>query len=162
VNLLDSGSVPSLEADQLLEVCASAMWAKRVAAAGPYSDVDALLEQADRALAALPDAEIDAALAGHPRIGGPVDNPSSAREQAGAQNAAENVLAELADKNRAYEDKFGYVYLVCAGGRSAEELLDNLTERLENDPGTERRVMRIELTKINRQRLQRLSSQKGS
>jgi 2-oxo-4-hydroxy-4-carboxy-5-ureidoimidazoline decarboxylase len=157
VNLLDSGSMPSLRIEQLLEVCASQMWANRVAAAGPYPDVDALLEQADRVLAELPDAEIDAALAGHPRIGGPVGNPSSAREQACAQNAAEKVLAELADKNRAYEDKFGYVYLVSAGGRSAEELLDNLTGRLENDPETERGVMRAELTKINRQRLQRLS-----
>jgi 2-oxo-4-hydroxy-4-carboxy-5-ureidoimidazoline decarboxylase len=157
VNVLDSGSMPSPDVDQLLEVCASAMWAKRVAAAGPYSDIDALLEQADQVLAALPDAEIDAALTGHPRIGGPVGNPSSAREQARAQNAAEQVLAELADKNRAYEDKFGYVYLVCAAGRSAEELLDNLTGRLVNDPKTERRVMRTELTKINRQRLQGLS-----
>jgi 2-oxo-4-hydroxy-4-carboxy-5-ureidoimidazoline decarboxylase len=138
VNLLDSGSMPSLEVDQLLGVCASAIWAHRVAAGGPYSDVDALLEQVDRVLASPADAEIDAALAGHPRIGGPVDNPSSAREQAGVVGADRCIRAELADKNRAYEDEFGYVYLVCAGGRSAEELLDNLTDRLGNDPGTER------------------------
>jgi 2-oxo-4-hydroxy-4-carboxy-5-ureidoimidazoline decarboxylase len=134
VNLLDSGSMRSLEVQQLLEVCASALWARRVAAGGPYSDVDALLEQADRVLASLPDAEIDAALAGHPRIGGPVDNPSSAREQAGVVGADGRIRAELADKNWAYEDKFGYVYLVCAAGRSAEELLDNLTGRLSNNP----------------------------
>jgi 2-oxo-4-hydroxy-4-carboxy-5-ureidoimidazoline decarboxylase len=152
----------SPEVDQLLEVCASAMWAQRVAAGGPYSDVDALLEWADRVLAGLPNAEIDAALAGHPRIGGPIDNPLSAREQARAQNAAEQVRTELADKNRAYEDKFGYVYLVCADGRSAGELLDNLTERLDNDAETERRVVRTELMKINRQRLKRLSPEEGS
>jgi 2-oxo-4-hydroxy-4-carboxy-5-ureidoimidazoline decarboxylase len=160
VNLFDSGSMRSPEVDQLLEVCASAMWAQRVAAGGPYSDVDSLLEQADRVLARLPNAEIDAALAGHPRIGGPIDNPSSAREQACVQNAAEQVRTELADKNRAYEDKFGYVYLVCASGRSAEELLDNLTERLDNDAETERRVVRTELMKINRQRLKRLSKRR--
>jgi 2-oxo-4-hydroxy-4-carboxy-5-ureidoimidazoline decarboxylase len=50
---------------------------------------------------------------------------------------------------------------VCAGGRSAEELLDNLTERLDNDAETERRVVRIELMKINRQRLERLSKEEG-
>ena len=62
------------------------------------------------------------------------------------------------EKNRSYEDAFGYVYLVCASGRTAEELLAILTDRLDNDPETERRVMRIELAKINRLRLQRLLS----
>jgi len=145
--------MPSLDVDQLLEVCASPIWAQRVAAGAPYAGVDALLEQADRVLASLPDAEIDAALVGHPRIGGAVDNPSSAREQAGVVGADGAIRAELADKNRAYEDKFGFVYLVCASGRSAEELLEKLTERMDNDPQTERGVMRDELRKINRQRL---------
>jgi HIUase/Transthyretin family/OHCU decarboxylase len=72
--------------------------AQRVAAGGPYPDVDALLEQADRVLASLADAEIDTALAGHPRIGGPVDNPSSARKQAGVVGADRRIRAELADK----------------------------------------------------------------
>lgn len=154
--------MPSLEVDQLLEVCASVMWARRVAAGGPYFSVDALLEQADRVLGSLPDAEIDAALAGHPRIGGPVDNPSSAREQAGVAGADRRIHADLVDKNRAYEEKFGYVYLVCAGGRSAEEMLENLNERLANDPETERGTMRTELMKINRQRLVRLLAEEGS
>ena len=127
-------------------------------AAAPFRDVDALLDQADRVLAELPDAEIDAALDGHPRIGGPVDDASSAREQAGVATAGDDIRAELAARNRDYEDKFGYVYLVCASGRTAEELLAILTERLENDPDTERRVMRSELNKINRLRLQRLLS----
>ncbi len=110
-------------------------------------------------LAELPDAEIDAALDGHPRIGGRVDNESSAREQAGVATAGDDVRAALAAGNRAYEDRFGYVYLVCASGRSADELLAILTDRLDNDPETERRVMRNELAKINRLRLQRLLSE---
>lgn len=140
----------------LFDVCTSTIWARRVLAGGPFPDVDALLDRADRVLAELPDAEIGEALDGHPRIGGRVDNPSSAREQAGVADADGAVRDELAEKNRVYEDKFGYVYLVCASGRSAEELLAILTERLENDPETERRVMRSELAKINRLRLQRL------
>lgn len=140
----------------LFDVCTSTIWARRVLAGGPFPDVDALLDRADRVLAELPDAEIDEALDGHPRIGGRVDNASSAREQAGVADADAAVRAELAEKNRVYEDRFGYVYLVCASGRSAEELLAILTERLENDPETERRVMRSELAKINRLRLQRL------
>lgn len=118
--------------------------------------MDALLNRADRVLAELPDTEIDAALDGHPRIGATVDNASSAREQAAVATAADSVKAALAAKNAEYDEKFGYVYLVCASGRSAEELLDVLTERLHNDAETERRVMRRELAKINRLRLHRL------
>lgn len=140
----------------LFEVCSSPIWARRVLAGGPFRDTEALLDRADRVLAELPDTEIDAALDGHPRIGGRVDNASSAREQAGMATAGDDVRAELAEKNHDYEDRFGYVYLVCASGRSAGELLAILTERLDNDPETERRVMRNELAKINRLRLQRL------
>jgi 2-oxo-4-hydroxy-4-carboxy-5-ureidoimidazoline decarboxylase len=70
--------------------------------------------------------------------------------------AADQVLAALADGNRAYEQRFGHVYLVCADGRPAAELLDVLRARLANDPATERAVLRTELGKINRIRLTRL------
>ncbi|MCG7595397.1 2-oxo-4-hydroxy-4-carboxy-5-ureidoimidazoline decarboxylase [Mycobacterium sp. C3-094] len=143
----------------LFEVCSSPIWARRVLAAAPFRDADALYDRADRVLAELPDAELDAALDGHPRIGAAPDNPSSAREQARVAGADDEVKAALAAKNREYEDRFGYVYLVCASGRSAEELLTILTERLNNDPDTERRVMRSELAKINRLRLERLLSE---
>lgn len=146
----------------LFGVCSSTIWARRVLAGGPFRDADALLDRADRVLAELPDAEIDAALDGHPRIGASVSaahSPSSAREQARVADAGDAVRAELAEKNAKYDEKFGYVYLVCASGRSAEELLAILTERLENDPDTERRVMRSELAKINRLRLERLISE---
>jgi len=143
----------------LFGVCSSPIWVRRVLTAGPFADADALLDRADRVLAELPDRELEAALDGHPRIGALVDNASSAREQAGVADADDGVRAELAAKNREYDDRFGYVYLVCASGRSAEELLAILTDRLHNDPGTERRVMRNELTKINRLRLKRLLSE---
>src|SRR6476469_7941376 len=126
----------------LFGICSSPIWARRVLAGGPFRDADALLDRADRVLAELPDAEIDAALDGHPRIGARVDNASSAREQAAVTTAADSVKAELAAKNAEYDEKFGYVYLVCASGRSAEELLAILVDRLDNDPETERRVMR--------------------
>lgn len=146
----------------LFEVCSSTIWARRVVAGSPFRDAEALYDRADRVLAELPDAEIDAALDGHPRIGASVSaahSPSSAREQARVADAGEGVKAALAEKNREYEDRFGYVYLVCASGRSADELLAILTDRLDNDPETERRVMRSELAKINRLRLERLLSE---
>ncbi|MDO3638429.1 2-oxo-4-hydroxy-4-carboxy-5-ureidoimidazoline decarboxylase, partial [Mycolicibacterium arseniciresistens] len=91
-----------------------------------------------------------------PRIGGRADNAASAREQAGVLAAGDDVRAELAAKNQAYELRFGHVYLVCASGRSAEDLLAVLTDRLTNDAATERRVLRKELAEINRLRLRRL------
>lgn len=142
----------------LYEVCTSPIWARRVLAGGRFRDADALFHRADQVLAELPDAELDAALDGHPRIGARADNASSACEQARVADADDAVKAQLAEKNRLYEDTFGYVYLVCASGRTAEELLEVLTDRLDNDPETERRVMRSELAKINRLRLERLLS----
>ena len=64
--------------------------------------------------------------------------------------------SELAEGNRVYEARFGHIYLVCAAGRGAAELLQVLRERLRNDPLTERRVVRDELRKINELRLERL------
>lgn len=140
----------------LFECCSSSIWARRVAGSRPFATRDLLLDRADRVLAELPEAEIDQALDGHPRIGAKADNSSSKREQAAVQSAGEEVLTALAEANRTYEAQFGHVYLVCATGRSASELLAILEERLGNDPETERRVLRVELAKINRIRLNRM------
>ncbi|WP_280347907.1 2-oxo-4-hydroxy-4-carboxy-5-ureidoimidazoline decarboxylase [Nocardia neocaledoniensis] len=153
--LADFNDVPAEAAEAALLTCCSApRWARAVAAARPYDSVDALLAAADAALAALDDAELDEALAGHPRIGDRPTSAASAREQSGVSGAA--VFAALAEGNRAYEEKFGHLYLVCAAGRDGEELLAVLRARLDNDPTTERQVMRTELAKINRLRLTRL------
>lgn len=140
----------------LFECCSSSIWARRVAGSRPYSTRDQLLDRADRVLAELSEAEVDNALDGHPRIGDKADNASSKREQAAVQSAGADVLTALAEANRKYEAQFGHVYLVCATGRSAPELLAILDERLGNDPETERRVLRVELAKINRIRLNRM------
>lgn len=140
----------------LLGVCTSDTWAQRVLAGGPFDDAGTLIEHAERVLAGLSETDVDAALSGHPRIGDRPDNASSAREQAAVTTAGDEFRAQLALRNAEYENRFGHVYLVCASGRSAPELLVILTERLGNDPVTERRVMRAELAKINRLRLERL------
>lgn len=140
----------------LYECCSSRIWALRIAKARPFADDEALLSYADLILAELTEADLDEALAGHPRIGERPDNPSSTREQSGVADADPAVLAELAEKNKAYDEKFGHVYLVFANGRPAAELLAILNERIRNDAATERRVMRMELAKINRSRLQRM------
>ena len=142
----------------LLTVCASTRWADRVAGAAPYGTAEVLLAAADRALAALGEGDVDDALAGHPRIGERSTHAASQREQAGVGDAVRDALAE---GNREYEARFGHVYLVCASGRSGEELLAVLRSRLGNDPAYERTVVRAELGSINRLRLQRLLDEGG-
>jgi 2-oxo-4-hydroxy-4-carboxy-5-ureidoimidazoline decarboxylase len=138
---------------ELRQVCAVPRWAREVAAGRPYASVADLQFVAEAALA---DADLDQAMAGHPRIGDRDAGGASRREQSGVAGAEPSVLAALADGNRAYEERFGHVYLVCATGRSARELLDILRARLGNDPATERAVALAELAAINRLRLARL------
>ena len=143
----------------LLECCSSPQWADAVAARRPYSSPAALYAAADEAVAGLGDAELHAALAGHPRIGERAragHSASSGREQAGVASSAATTLDALADGNREYEARFGHVYLVCASGRSGAELLALLRDRLRNDPATEWDVTRAELSKINQLRLAKL------
>jgi 2-oxo-4-hydroxy-4-carboxy-5-ureidoimidazoline decarboxylase len=143
----------------LLRCCASRRWAEEVAAGRPYVGEEALLAAADAALARLGEADLDEALAGHARIGEPpsgADGSWSRREQSRVSAASDETLAALAEHNRAYEERFGHVYLVCATGMEAGELLAVLRRRLRNDAATERRVLRAELGKINRLRLGRL------
>ena len=141
---------------ELHQVCAAPRWARQVAASRPYPDLAALQAAAETALT---DADLDEAMAGHPRIGDRTAGGASRREQSGVAGADPAVLAALADGNRAYEERFGHVYLVCAAGRGAEELLGVLRARLGNDPVTERAVLRRELGRINRLRLERMVAQ---
>lgn len=143
----------------LLDCCSSPQWAHAVAAGRPYSSAVALYDAADAAVNELDDAELHAALAGHPRIGeraGAGHTASSGHEQAGVAQSSTATLAALVEANQAYEARFGHVYLVCADGRSGEELLAVLRARLTNDPTTEWATTRDELGKINRIRLARL------
>lgn len=137
----------------LLACCAAPRWAEEVTAGRPYRSIEALHAAAE---AALTDADVADGLAGHPRIGERTADRGSQREQRGVSGASTEVLAALAEGNREYERRFGHVYLVCATGRGAEELLGVLRERLGNDPDTERAVMRGELVAINRLRLDRM------
>ena len=146
--------MPDGEARQALRgVCASTSWADAVASKRPFTAPEDLHAAADGALVALEETDLDEALAGHPRIGERSGSASSRREQSGVADETREAFAEA---NAEYEKRFGHVYLVCASGRSGDELLGLLRQRLANDPATERRVAREELGKINRLRLQRL------
>ncbi|MDN5854021.1 MAG: 2-oxo-4-hydroxy-4-carboxy-5-ureidoimidazoline decarboxylase [Actinomycetia bacterium] len=140
----------------LLGVCASTRWADEVVRGRPYASVADLYARSDRAVRALDDDALGEALAGHPRIGDRPDSAVSAREQASMADAATSIADRIRAGNLAYEERFGHVYLVCASGKSPDELLAILESRLHNDPATERGVVLDELAAINRLRLGRL------
>jgi 2-oxo-4-hydroxy-4-carboxy-5-ureidoimidazoline decarboxylase len=150
--------------DKLRSCCAAESWVEEMVIGRPYRSEAALYAASDHATAELDDRGLEQALAGHPRIGDRAsahggDGRSAAwsrGEQAGVATAGADVLGELAAANAAYEQRFGHVYLVCASGRSATELLAVCRARLDNDPETERGVVLGELAKINRLRLGKL------
>jgi OHCU decarboxylase len=128
-----------------------------VAAARPFADAAALAASADAVWESLGPEDWLEAFAAHPRIGDRLDGSSpSSREQAGVGGASAGVLEALAEGNRAYERRFGHVFLVSASGRGAEELLAALRQRLGNDPEAELRIAADEQRKITRLRLESL------
>ncbi|MCH0566028.1 MULTISPECIES: 2-oxo-4-hydroxy-4-carboxy-5-ureidoimidazoline decarboxylase [unclassified Streptomyces] len=141
----------------LHEVCASTTWAKRLLAARPYATADALYAAGDAATAELTAQDLEEAMAGHPPIGRPKPgDPTSAREQRGMAGASEELRSRMLELNLAYQEKFGHVFLICATGRTAEQMRDAVEERIGNSPEQEREIVRTELGKINRIRLARL------
>ncbi|MEU6245949.1 2-oxo-4-hydroxy-4-carboxy-5-ureidoimidazoline decarboxylase [Glycomyces sp. NPDC047010] len=160
----------------LTACCASPAWAERLAAARPYDTLAALTGAALAAFDALDDTEIRRAVDAHPRIGGGAKRPlavpagnagvaADARgrgparpsgpeaewsrgEQARAMTAGAAVQAALAEANAAYEHRFGHVFLICATGLAAEDILAAARRRLANDEAAERAETRAELRKI--------------
>ncbi len=150
--------------EELLACCSSARWVAEVASGRPFASNDEIIARSDASVAGLTQADLEQALAGHPRIG---DRPRagtaawSRQEQAGVEAADQAIVRALAEGNEAYERRFGHIYLVCATGRSGAELLALLRERLGNDPAAEWDVMRRELGQINRIRLRKLLEAAG-
>ncbi|MFI1167716.1 2-oxo-4-hydroxy-4-carboxy-5-ureidoimidazoline decarboxylase [Streptomyces sp. NPDC020801] len=141
----------------LLEACAATAWAERLLAGRPYATPEGLYAASDAAMAELTGADLQEAMSGHPPIGRPKPgDPASAREQRGMAGASEELRAEMLELNLAYQERFGHVFLICATGRTGEQMRDAVRERIGNPPGQEREIVRAELGKINRIRLARL------
>ena len=149
-------ALPDSEAVGVLLGCCSAPgWARRVAGARPFGSVDALLAAADAAWAARQPGELEAAMAGHPRIGERSLSAQSRQEQSGVGSDPGTIQA-LREANAAYEDRFGHVFLICATGRGPDEILAELRRRMAHDPPTELEVAAAEIGKINALRLRKL------
>jgi OHCU decarboxylase len=155
--------LPSAKAEAvLLDCCGCARWAASVSALRPFADARSLFEAADAHWRSLAREDWLEAFSHHPQIGEkPSTGPESHRrwaegEQKGARAAIEDVKTRMAQGNQSYYDKFGYIYIVCATGKSAEEMLALLEQRLQNDPAWELPIAAEQQRQITRLRLEKL------
>lgn len=149
---------------EVFKCCGSKQWAQRMIEARPFNSLDQLTEQADRIWWALEASDWLEAFRSHPRIGekkaaatiSAESQKWSEAEQAGVQESTRETIESLQRLNHDYEEKFGYIYIVCATGKSSEEMLAILRGRLGNDPDKELRVAAAEQAKITQLRLTKL------
>ncbi|WP_210508475.1 2-oxo-4-hydroxy-4-carboxy-5-ureidoimidazoline decarboxylase [Naasia sp. SYSU D00057] len=136
-------------------------WVDEVAAQAPFRDVEELSRAGREAATPLSDAELDEAVAHHPRIGEQAAGTGTAQrlsagEQGGLGAADEGLDAAIARGNRVYEERFGRVFLIRAAGRSREEVADELQRRLTNAPDEEAEEAKEQLRQIMEIRLRAL------
>jgi 2-oxo-4-hydroxy-4-carboxy-5-ureidoimidazoline decarboxylase len=144
----------------LAPCCASRRWLDLMVSDRPYVVLPALMSAGESALSGLDWADILEALAAHPRIGqraaGPdLESSWSRGEQSGAATADRPTADALLRGNADYDERFGFVFLICATGLSADQILTQLTRRLANDPDVEQAEVRTELAKIVAIRLEK-------
>ena len=149
---------------ELLQCCGSRRWAQQMSNDRPYSTLDALITHADRLWWSLTPADWLEAFRSHPKIGEKKasNNVSvqsqqwSGQEQAEVDNASQQTADSLAALNRDYEEKFGFIFIICATGKTSGEMLAALQERLQHDYDTELRLAAGEQVKITELRLKKL------
>ncbi|MGY1605938.1 MULTISPECIES: 2-oxo-4-hydroxy-4-carboxy-5-ureidoimidazoline decarboxylase [unclassified Geodermatophilus] len=155
-------SEPADAAVEQLRGCnAAPRFAAELVAGRPFPDTDTLVRRAGEVARALPWDEVSLALATHPRIGDRVEGSSaeaaaSRREQGSMGGADDDTRAAIVEGNRAYEERFGHVYLIRAAGRSPEEMLAELRRRLDNDADAERAEVVEQLAQITELRVRGL------
>jgi OHCU decarboxylase len=148
--------------DALLACCSAKRWAQSMVALRPFQSVETLSLTADEVWSTMEEADWMEAFSSHPRIGErkAASQPGrsttwSEQEQSGASGAANKVLAQLAEGNATYEQRFGFTYIVCATGKSAEEMLGILERRLANDRAAELREAAEQQRQINQIRMRK-------
>jgi allantoicase len=148
----------------LFDCCGSKKWVEQILARRPFQSAEQLFDASDKIWASLSRREWLAAFRHHPPIGAAQAKGKqsetarrwSASEQSVAQKASPETLAVLTAANQAYQAAFGYVFLISAQGKTSEEILKNLQQRLSNNPEVELRNAAEEQRKITRLRLEKL------
>lgn len=160
---LNTLTQPQLK-QELLKCCGSSTWVKMMMTYFPADTMEELLEEADEIWYECSEDDWKEAFAHHPKIGD-VESltkkfASTAQwasgEQSGVNVASKETIEALAEGNKKYEEKFGYIFIVCATGKSAAEMLAVLQSRLSNEPEDEIKMAAEEQNKITKLRLQKL------
>jgi OHCU decarboxylase len=167
--LIDLNSMTVEEATgNFLKCCGSANWARQMAESRPFQTEQQLFDTADRVWGQLPEADWLEAFHGHPQIGEKIAEKTApaahsgevrrwaADEQSATRNADPLTMDQLARANRDYHGRFGYIFIVCATGKTTEHMLALLRQRLHNDPVKEIAVAADEQRQITRLRLEKL------
>ena len=150
--------------EELLKCCGATRWAEAVQQSRPYRKLEDLLARANEVWWSLAESDWLEAFRSHPKIGERKAAQSvaaqsqqwSAHEQRGVQDAAPDAVEKLARLNREYEEKFGFIFIVCATGKSSDEILALLEERLQNEAGAELPIAAAEQARITELRLRKL------
>jgi 2-oxo-4-hydroxy-4-carboxy-5-ureidoimidazoline decarboxylase len=152
-------------AEALQKCCGSTAWVENMAALFPVANAEALMQRATAVWNSLSEADWREAFTHHPKIGGNVEalrkkfastSQWAEGEQASVKQASQATLETLASGNTEYEQKFGYIFIVCATGKTADEMLASLQARLLNKPKDEILIAAGEQDKITRIRLEKL------
>ena len=150
--------------DTLFLCCGCSRWARKLTAARPFDGLDALKKTSDQIWAETTEADWLEAFSHHPKIGDVKSLEKkfastaawASGEQASVQQASSEIIQRLAQGNKDYEDRFGFIFIVCATGKSAPEMLELLEQRLPNERETELRIAAGEQNKITHIRLDKL------
>ena len=151
----------------LLTCCSSVKWVDKMIDYRPYGNLEELLEKAAEIFRDLDQTDWLEAFSHHARLGRQKKQESSEKkdlsqwerqEQAGTSMATDNILNELEEANIEYENKFGFLFLLCATGKSATEMLDSIHERMPNELNIEMTIAMEEQNKITKLRLKKLLS----
>jgi len=149
---------------ELRQCCGSRRWAEQMSNDRPYASLEALITHADRVWWSLTPDDWLEAFRSHPKIGEKTASSNvsaqsqqwSGQEQSGVSSASQDLVDALASLNRAYEQKFGFIFIICATGKTSEEILAALKERLQHDSDTELRLAAAEQAQITKLRLKKL------
>lgn len=151
--------------EAFLRCCGSTRWVSGMCHAFPFSTDEELHHKADEVWNALNKEDFLEAFTHHPQIGASKEHLRkkfqstaswSSGEQAGVSKASEDILDRLVHGNKAYLERFGYIFIVCATGKSAKEMVELLEQRLPNEPEIELRIAAQEQAKITHIRLEKL------
>ena len=159
----DLNNMDQRELKELLyQCCGSRGWSKMMLTHFPTEDLVELIENAEEAWNECSEEEWKEAFSQHHRIGdletlkARFEGNAAGEEQASVKSASRETLEELARANEEYEKKFGYIFIVCASGKSPEELLELMKSRMNNPPAIEMRIAADEQMKITRLRLEKM------